>query len=600
MLGLDRLGDVVACDTETTGLSRWHGCQPYSIGFCDDERRKRVVRWEVDPFTRKVRIKSADQRELCRLFGSSRRFVFFHGKFDIPMLESIGVPAPKVWDDALVAMHTVKTDENSYELKWLARRYAGYPNDDEKELKDAVKAARREGRKKGWKIGESVSEDYWLAPAGISAKYNLGDCERTMLLHLFTQELLDSEGLRPTYEMEMALQPVVMAMEARGVRINLDTVRKSREELAEKIKEALAKIRKDSGRPDFNPNSYPQKCRLFYGKLGFEPTKRTRKGSPSMDRDSLEEIPHPLARLILEHGKLTKMFGFFEGWEREADENGILHASFEPQAAGTGRFGCRRPNLQQVPKNDPKYAKLARAPFEPRPGHWWVAGDYSQMELRMLAGIAQEEAMLEAFRNNRDIHYETAVRLWGIEAVKAADTPQGNTLRSSAKNVNFAMLYGAGPKRIAAQTGTSVTEAAMLLSNYHSQFPRIKKFMDETIRAGRREGHIFTAYGRRVEVPALYAYKGVNYIIQGSGADVTKRALINMHDVFKRRGGGLVLTIHDEIVGELPERAVNKQTLEAMKHEMERWSKPFGIRLVVDLGIVTERWSEKADVVLAA
>lgn len=593
MSKLLKLGMTVAVDTETTGLSRYHGDRPFACSFCDEDGNLAYLRWEVDPMTREVHVPQSAVRLLNGFFSSGRQFVFHHSKFDISMFESIGVQVP--WgevDDTLVAFRCLRTGERQYGLKPLAAKFANYPQEDERDLRNATKKARRLGKKEGWKLSEEVPADYWMAPPELCRKYALGDVERTMLLWILARDKLDELDVRDTYELEMAIQPLCVDMERRGVCLDMNLIEAGQAELIDVIADIRRKLEEYAWK-GFNPNSHPQKATLLFSKLGLQPRGWTKAGKPSTDKNALPLIDHPAAQLLLDHMNAVKQCQFFAAWEHSAvKEDGlwVIHPTFNPQAADTGRFSCSNPNLQQVPSRDPEAAARARKPFIPRPGHVWIPADYSQMELRMLASRAKEESMLEAFRKGEDIHSATAKMIFGTDEGEA---------RNISKNINFGISYGAGADKIAETAGKSTYEASQFLEKYLSTFSGLRDYMKEIVARGRAEGFIVNPFGRRIDVPRDRVYTALNYDIQSSGADVCKRAMIRTAPIAAAAGGALVLQVHDEIVFEIPRGAVNPGLLRVLKSEMEAAADcKFSIPLGVDVSYCERSWAEKDEVVL--
>jgi DNA polymerase-1 len=593
---LDRLSSLVAVDTETTGLRSFAGDLPFAIAFCDDQGQVDYVAWAVDPLTRKPRVSASDVRSLQEFFRSGRTFVFHHGKFDVQMLTAIGVHVPpQSWEDTLVAMRCLITNEPTYGLKPLAKKYADYPTDDEEDLLKSTYAGRRAAKQHGWSIAPDCKADYWLADPVLVRKYALGDVKRTMLLWMLANDRIKADGIQHTYDLEMRVQPVVIAMERRGVRIDRAAVDSAARGIAAQLAESRRYFDKEVS-PDFNPNSHLQKCSLFET-LGIRPVGWTSSGQPSWKAEHLAYVDHPVAEAIVHHADLVKRASFFESWAKHAvcaEGIWVLYPNFEPQAARTGRFGCRAPNLQQVPKRDPEMAELARRPFIPREGCVWIAADYSQMELRMLADLADESEMRTALAKGRDIHRETAVTLWGSDAV---DNDPG--LRSKAKGVTFGIQYGIGAKKLGKFIGGTEADGLRLLDQYLETFSGIRQFREDAMSDARNKGYVRTAYGRRLDVPPMEPNKAVNYRIQGSGADVCKRAMIAVDRYCRRTLGsehGIVLTIHDELAIEVPRTWATAERLYAVRDLMESAGHVFKDRLPVDVSLVESSWAEKLDV----
>lgn len=595
---LSELGPVVACDTETTGLAPKRGDRPFMILFMDEDERFTAYYWPVDPLTREVQFDEAELDELRAFFGDTgRRFVFHHGKFDIQMLSSVGINLPASrWDDTLIAARVLRSSVPAAGLKPLAHKFCGVPVEDEKDLQRAVVRARREGKQKGWALAGSPKADYWMAP-NECLRYGKGDVFRTILLWYLFRDLLEGKeaALRPVYDREMRLQPVVIDMEQRGIYCDAESVVQGIEESTESVLDIRSRLEDLTRIPGFNPNSPNDISSFFFHSGRFPVLSRTTSGAPKTDKATMEQIDHPVARLILEFKKEDKLRQFFQSW-LSLVEKGVIYGSFEPQAAHTGRFGARNPNLQQVPKRDPVAKKRCRRPFRPRPGYAWMAFDFSQMELMMLAGLAREEGMMDAFRNGRDVHRETAVSIWGEDAV-AADP----ALRTQAKACTFGISYGAGPGKLAASIGGSLADGQILLDDYFAAFPGVKDFMDACVSEAESTGAVVNPYGRRVEVHRESAYAALNYKIQSSGADVVKTAMLRVHNWLRANHphAGLVLQIHDEIVVEAPRAEATLDMMREIRRLMAEGTEDvFGIPLKVDVEYVMDgrSWGSAAPV----
>lgn len=595
LVPLSKLGRLVACDTETTGTNPWKGDRPFAVSMCDEDGRAWFRSWPVDPMTREVKIPRRDRRTLRFFFRSRRRIVFHNGKFDLRMLRMAGCIDgwPRGgWDDTLVAARVARSDELSYQLKFLAARHLDYPRDDEKELKAEVRRLRRVGKKEGWAItpaGEdgAVERDYWLAPDHVEP-YALKDAERTIILWLFYREVMEEDGLLDVYSREMAVQEPVTRMEDRGVLIDTRELIQFAYRMGVQAHAARREIDEIFG-AEFNPNSYPQKREHFYGKFGLPVTSTTKNRNPSVDGDALEGWAAQGvagAGELLEWSRAEKLLQFCRRW-RELLVDRVLHPTLEPTATKTGRFSCRDPNLQQVPKRS-KEAKLARRPFVPRPGHVWVLLDYSQMELRLLAGLANEGAMLDAFAAGEDIHATTARLVFGRD---------DEYHRLLAKNLNFAIVFGAGPKKAALMMGgVPIDDAKDFLDRYYQRFPRVQAFMDECSNAVRREGYIVNPYGRRVYVNPDYAYRGVNSLIQSTGADVLKVAMPRIEDFLEDRRAWIVLPVHDELVVEARTQAYCLGLVRGVRDLMEDHGGVLPIELPVDAALARACWAKSKEI----
>jgi len=672
------LKSPVACDTETTGLNPWLGDRPYAFSFCDCEGRKAFVRGRVDPLTREVSIAKPDWRSMVNFFGDANGVrVFHHAKFDIRMLESTGIQVRGKIEETMFALHALHNMEPSFKLKKLGAKYLDIPDDDEKELRKATAKARLQAKKKGWKIAEKgshgddpIAADYWLAPEELLKRYALTDAERTILLWLMADGVLDEEEVRDTYEREMRLFPVTYGAESRGVKIEKAVVDREIVNHESALKKALDELQK--WKPGINLNSPIQLRRFMYqpkekGGLGIPPVYDKDTGNETTDAEALQGIQHPFARLVSRvraHEKaLSSFFLKYRALSIPDPLNPgglVLHPDFQQVGPVTGRYSCRQPNLQNVA--DASGAGFttepiqARTPFGPRPGYVWYHFDFSQLELRIFADVAQEPTMLTAIHEGGDIHGNTARKIWGRQrpeaAIKAAvsalgldgkeaeNTPKAietvkalrskrptlkeeglavlwldqfdwdinkaeasidkKNSRKKAKIINFLTVYGGWADAVASKLVCTRSEAEELLEEYHATFDRIRPYSEELSSLVYRDGFIRNRFNRKLWVDPDYAYRAVNYMVQGSAADLLKDRMIAVAEYLsKMRARGidahLVLTIHDEIVIEIKWGHVFPWFLRRVRRIMEDHGGRFGLPLPVDVARTVTRWNEKKE-----
>lgn len=489
-------GNLVACDTETTGLRLWHGDAPFAFSFCNEDGQTAYFEWTVDPKTRQVRRKEKEWEMLRAFFeDESIKKVFFNAKFDIRGLEighGITVAGPggsvssgngRVEEVSFMA-RCCNTRENGYGLKKLANQYGIMDDTDEQELHRAVVTLRRRASKDGWKIGYTESEDaegqlkhkaevasdYWIPRTAVRLgvpwanrewtklceRYARKDAERTMLLYLMYKEWMDRIGVRKTYKQELKLLPTVYRMEARGVTVHEDRVDRMIVDTKKTMRGCYSTIENEYGWPKINLRSPKQVAKMLFDDnkvpLG---TPRKVKGKWTNPRstaidDLSKHSTHPAVSALLRYRTCEKGLGSFLlkykriGIERHA---GLLtlHSSFNQMGTDTHRFSSSDPNLQQVssPESSRHGAVLAvREPFGPRPGMVWLASDYDGQEIRLYAEVSQEPNMMKALANGRDIHSMIISRICGGEnnpiAVRAGIQALGLDGRSI--DMNDAML----------------------------------------------------------------------------------------------------------------------------------------------------------------
>lgn len=606
-------------DCETTGLYPWSGDRAYAFSFCNEEGETAWFRWRVDPYTRKVHPIQKDLeaiRELCE--DPLRTKVFFNAKFDMRMLRFWGVETKGRVDDVYFMMRVLLPQEPSHKLKPLAAKYADYPSDDEEDLKRVTRSARAAGKKQGWAIApkttvgkDPVAADYWMAPPQFLERYGVGDAERTMLLYKMVSPQMDSHpSYRRFYEREMELLPATMRMEDRGVRIRPSVLNAELKKNQELESRQLAEIHKAVGK-EFNPNSDKQLAQYVYGTLGFPVTVWTKKGNPSVGSEALRNISHPVIKLIREHTSSLTAIGYLKNYQRLAvlDDDGqwVIHPTFNQCGPGTGRYSCGEPNLQNVPDGLSSKAAVpprARAPFCPRFGSTWWSYDYDSQEAWIFADGAKDMKMLGLLKDkSTNLHTETAYYVFGKERVLEEIARVGSKksgYRIESKKLLYGIIYGAGVDTLAELLNRPSSEARAIRQKYHDAYPNIEIFMDEVMSSARQNGYIETAWGRRIQTEPGLEYRAVNYYVQGSAADIVKDAMIRIDKYFleHKLDGGLVMTVHDEVIVELLHKDGTYKHLNAIRDMLEDHggNLPLIEKLPVGLAKIPYSWDKKEDI----
>jgi len=640
-------GKVVAFDTETTGLHPWHGDRPYAISFCNTRGDTAYIEWPVDPLTREVQTRRKDIRRIREIISDPTIEKVAHNlKFDQRMLEMIGVRLRGPVHDTMFAAHVCNPGEPTLKLKPLADKYLDMDADDEERLHKCTIACRRIAKKNKWAMAEDVRADMWMPStvarlfdeediaslldkypemAELVKTYCIRDSERAILLHLMYREALKSEDLRHIYEKEMRLYHTTYRMESRGVRIDIPEVKKRTSE----ARRSLAKNKRtvaDLAGDDFNPRSGPQKIRFLFGDtedggLGIEPQFFTPKGNPKTDAGALQYYAavHPSCRKLvqaLSHASdadraLGTYYQNYLWMAKKVDGMYIIHPSFNQLGrAITGRFSCSDPNLQNVPirVKPPSPLAYVRGPFGPRPGYLWYHYDYSQIEARIFAEMAEEIDMLQAFADGRDVYVELVERI--REITGGIIVP-----RQKAKNNFLGKLYGEGFNKLAMALGLEVHDAYEVVGALESAFPRMMPYIGEVQKhirgscgrddscsqcvAGAGHGEIVNAYGRRIPVPHELEYVGINYIVQSSAADLLKDAMIRVDDLLmdSKRDAHLVMTIHDELVVEIRKGQNNLSFIQKIGDVMADNEGVFTeVKTPVDISRVNSSWLHKTKI----
>lgn len=398
--------------------------------------------------------------------------------------------------------------------------------------------------------------------------YAAADVDMTWRLAAQILPELTAKGLaRLFHDLEMPLVPVLADMEAAGVLLDADFLAEMSQTLAQRLETLASEIFADVGH-SFNLNSTQQLSDALFGsmRLSAAGLKKTASGHYSTAADVLERLrgQHPVIDRLLEYRQLVKLQGtYVEALPKLINPlTGRIHTSFDQTGAETGRISSNNPNLQNIPVRSHLGRQIRKA-FVAPPGHYLLAVDYSQVELRILAHLANDQAMLANFARGLDIHAATASQVYGVP-IDQVNSEQ----RAVAKMMNFATSYGVSAYGLSTSTPLSVDEARQFMHTYFSAYPGVKRYLDATIAAAKKQGYVETLLGRRRYFPILQTGAGasqqargaaeraaVNHPIQGSAADILKLALIAVHRRLREAGlaAAMILQVHDEIVLQAPE-----------------------------------------------
>jgi len=344
---------------------------------------------------------------------------------------------------------------------------------------------------------------------------------------------------------------------------------------------------------ELNLNSPRQLAIVLFEKHQLPVQKKTKTG-PSTDADVLEQLAalgHELPRLILEYRELQKLKStYVDALPQEVSpKTGRIHTSFNQTGAATGRLSSSDPNLQNIPIRTPRGEAIRRG-FVPCPGAVFLVADYSQIELRIMAHLSGDPAFIEAFRQGGDIHRQTAALIFGVSVDRV--TPE---MRSRAKTINFATIYGQGPFALSRQLGISQEDAKAFIARYFERFAGVRAFLDRQVQLAREQGYVETLFKRRRYIPEIrdrnfnmraYAERTAqNSPLQGSAADLIKLAMVRTHRAIRERGlaSRMLLQVHDELLFEVPV-AEAEQMRDLVRSQMETVV-PLDVALVVDIGV---------------
>ena len=415
-----------------------------------------------------------------------------------------------------------------------------------------------------------------LADLGVSAGAFLSHCALVAALEPVLTGRLKELGMWELYQtVELPLCPVLAEMEQEGFLIDRKALAEFGEMLSGRIQTAQKNIFDLAGE-EFNINSTQQLGRILFDQLGLPPVKKTKTGY-STNADVLDKLrgSHPIIGEILEYRQLTKLKSTYaDGLGKVIAPDGRIHTCFQNTVTATGRLSSTEPNLQNIPIRTELGAQL-RKMFVAPAGRVLVDADYSQIELRLLACMAGDRAMIDGFNSGEDIHRITASQVFGVPQDQV--TPQ---MRRSAKAVNFGIVYGISPFSLSQDIGVTVAQAKEYMEKYFQHYSGVRSYMDGVVARARADGYVTTLFARRRWVPELKSSNfntrsfgervALNAPIQGTAADIIKVAMIRVRDRLLAEGlkGRLVLQVHDELIVECPEEEA-EAVRRLVKEEME-------------------------------
>jgi DNA polymerase-1 len=501
--------------------------------------------------------------------------------------DALSIAPPARVLDSMLASYVVSPGLHAHDLAGDARGILNLPPEAVPPLKELAAG-------EPVTIGMLASEAgrRWLAPR---ARLPLA-----LVQALAPRLAVGSPLERVLEDIEMPLVPVLARMEIAGVAVDRGVLAAMSKEFDARLAALEEKTHEAAGEP-FNIGSPPQLGRILFEKLGYPAVKKTAKTKTfSTGSEVLEELAAlssgPVPGLVLEWREISKLKGtYVDALPSAIAGDGRIHTRYDQAVAATGRLSSNAPNLQNIPVRTEAGRAIRRA-FVAPPGKLLVAADYSQIELRLLAHLSGDEALLETFRRGEDIHRATAAKIFSIEQ-EAVTTSQ----RRSAKTINFGVLYGMGPFALAAQLGVPRAEAKDFITAYFERFPRIRACLDSILEKARATGGTETIFGRVRPIPGLHDRNhnvranaermAMNAPFQGSAADLIKKAMINLDVALAREipEARLLLSVHDELVLECPE-ALSGKTGALAKATMEG-AAALAVPLTVEVG-QGRNWAE--------
>ena len=393
------------------------------------------------------------------------------------------------------------------------------------------------------------------------------DASGVLLLAQKQKKLLEQEGMTQLMrDVEMPLLYVLFDMEIAGFQVDEKVLRELGSQFTREAEELKEQVYDLTGVRGFNLNSTQQLGKVLFETLNLPHGKKTTRGY-STDADTLEKLvdQHPCIAPILKYRQVVKLNStYIDALLRKMDQTGRVHTYFDQTGTATGRISSSEPNLQNIPVRTQMGREIRKA-FITKPGCVLADADYSQIELRVMAHFSGDHAMVDAFKRGQDIHTRTAAEVYGVPMEEVT-----RDMRSSAKAVNFGLVYGISEFGLARNIGVSRYEAADFIARYFSRYPGVKKFMDEAVRKGYDQGYAVTMMGRRRQLPELKASNAnvrsfgeraaMNTPVQGTAADIIKLAMVRVSQRLKKEGlkARLILQVHDELLIEAPKEEEEK------------------------------------------
>jgi DNA polymerase I len=504
-------------------------------------------------------------------------------KFDAIVLARHGVTLGGIDTDTMLASYLLDATRSGHLIEDLSLEHTNYKALSEEDI-----------------CGRGVKA-ISLAQVPVEAAITYA-CERADLagqLAPLLRETLEREQLTGVYtSLERPLVPVLIAIERAGVRIDTAALAAQSQKVDQELAQRSGTIFQMAG-GEFNINSPKQLAEVLFDKLQLPVLKRTGTSkAPSTAVEVLEELAltHDIPRQILEWRQLMKLKGtYIDALPQLVNpDTGRVHTCFNQAVAATGRLSSSDPNLQNIPIRTPLGREIRRA-FIADPGHVLISADYSQIEFRVLAHLSEEPVLIDAFREGADFHERTAVKIFGADSGR-----DPHDLRSIAKMVNYALLYGKGAFTLAKDIGVTQQAAQEFIDAYFAGFPRVRAFIDRTLEEARVTGVVKTMYGRRRLVPELNSRdfqrraaaerEAVNMPIQGSAADILKRAMIDAHAALAPHPDArMILTVHDELLFEVPKERADE--FAAIVRGSMQSAAQMNVPLTVDVGI-GDNWKD--------
>ncbi|MEO0363956.1 MAG: DNA polymerase I [Pseudomonadota bacterium] len=537
--------DLVALDTETNSLD-YMSAELVGISLCVEPGRAAYIplahRYDGAP---EQLDRDAVLQRMREWLESDAPKVGHHLKYDAHIFARYGVALGGIPQDSMLQSYVLNSTASRHDMDSLARHYLG---------RSTIKYEEVAGKGAKQKTFDEIDLE-------TAAPYAAEDADVTLQLHQhLADELVKIPTLQSVYDdIERPLAPVLLAMEEQGVLIDRDQLATQSDQLAARMVELESKAHDLAGH-EFNLGSPKQLGTILFEELGLPIKRKTAKGAPSTAEDVLAELAaeYELPEVILEYRSVSKLKSTYtDKLPALIADDGRVHTSYHQAVAATGRLSSSDPNLQNIPIRTPEGRRIRQA-FVPADGYRLLAADYSQIELRIMAHLSGDSGLLEAFANDADVHSATAAEVFGMP-LDSVTTDQ----RRSAKAINFGLIYGMSAFGLAKQLNIGRGEAQRYVDTYFERYPGVHDYMERTRKQAHDDGYVETLHGRRLYLPEIrsrnvqrrqYAERSaINAPMQGTAADIIKRAMIDVHTWLhtSRVDARLIMQVHDELVLEV-------------------------------------------------
>ena len=573
-----RQADVFAFDSETTSLN-YMQARVVGVSFAVEAGKAAYVPFGHDYEDAPQQLSEDDvlgalkpllEDEAVKKLGQNL-------KYDAHVLQNHNIHLRGIADDTLLESYVLDSTQR-HDMDSMASRLLGVETIHFEDI--AGKGAK-----------QLTFNQITLDKAG---PYAAEDADITLRLHQNLHSQLEAEpDLLSVYkDIELPLMPILQQIERNGVKVDAGMLAQQSEQLELRMQEIELMAYAEAGE-EFNLGSPKQIQAIFFEKLELPVIRKTPKGQPSTAEDVLQELAedYELPRLILEHRGLSKLKSTYtDKLPLQINTTTCrVHTSYNQTGAATGRMSSTDPNLQNIPIRSEAGRRIRQA-FIADKGNCILAADYSQIELRIMAHLSGDQSLLEAFREGKDIHRATAAEVFDIPLDKVE-----NEQRRAAKAINFGLIYGMSAFGLAKQLNVTRYEAQDYINLYFERYPGVKNYMDSTREQAHDTGYVETLFGRRLYLPEINSRNGqrrqyaertaINAPMQGSAADIIKRAMIKVHNRLQREHlkALMIMQVHDELVFEVAENQV--ESLSKLLHEEMESAADLNVPLLVDIGV---------------